>query len=217
MRPAFSTPHHLTLPHQMKNPLRLLAATAATYLLASCAGTQGTVGQTQYLDAFAPGSVPVASQQITDTVSYWDGENMSGAPSVVLDLSEQKAYFYKGGQLAGMSAICSGDDKHPTIPGNFKVIQKDKYHKSNLYGDYVDGAGNVVMKDIDVNKDRCPPGCHFDGSKMTHFMRFNGGAGMHEGYMAGYPASHGCVRMPAHMAEIFFHNVSTGTPVRVQP
>ena len=55
--------------------------------------------------------------------------------------------------------------------------------------------------------------------KVRHFYRQDrhGGAGMHEGYMAGYPASHGCVRMPAHMAEIFFHNVSTGTPVRVQP
>jgi len=40
--------------------------------------------------------------------------------------------------------------------------------------------------------------------------------GMHEGFMAGYPASHGCVRMPTRMADIFFQNVSTGTPVRVQ-
>jgi hypothetical protein len=197
----------------------LLAAAVLPLFLSSCAtqSAGAAPGQTQYLDAFAPGSVPTAPQQISDSVSYWDGDGMSGSPSVTLDLSEQKAYFYKGGQLAGISAICSGDEKHPTITGNFKVIQKDKFHKSNLYGDYVDGAGNVVMKDIDVKKDKMPPGCHFDGSKMTHFMRFNGGAGMHEGYMAGYPASHGCVRMPAHMAEIFFNNVSNNTPVRVQP
>jgi lipoprotein-anchoring transpeptidase ErfK/SrfK len=46
-------------------------------------------------------------------------------------------------------------------------------------------------------------------------MRFHGGEGMHAGFLPGYAASHGCVRMPDHMAEIFFNNVSVGTPVRV--
>jgi lipoprotein-anchoring transpeptidase ErfK/SrfK len=48
-------------------------------------------------------------------------------------------------------------------------------------------------------------------------MRFNGGIGMHEGFLPGFPASHGCVRMPGHMAEIYFANVTTGTPVTVRP
>jgi hypothetical protein len=202
----------------MKSALCYLAAAFAAVLLSSCAGTKSpaTTGQTDYLDAFAPGSVPSASQQMADSVTYWDGDGMSGSPAVTLDLSEQKAYFYKGGELAGISAICSGDEKHPTVTGNFKVTEKDKYHKSNLYGDFVDAAGNVVLKDAEVKRDKCPPGARFEGSKMTHFMRFNGGAGMHEGFMAGYPASHGCVRMPAHMAEIFFNNVAVGTPVKVQ-
>jgi lipoprotein-anchoring transpeptidase ErfK/SrfK len=62
-----------------------------------------------------------------------------------------------------------------------------------------------------------PPGCRFDGAKMTHFMRIVGGIGMHEGFLPGYPASHGCIRMPARMAEIFFHNVSIGTPCTIRP
>ena len=153
-----------------------------------------------------------------DTVSYWDGDSLSGPASIVLDISDQKAYFYKGGQLAGVSMICSGNEaeNHITPRGSFKIIQKDRWHKSNLYGDFVDSAGNIVRANVDVTKDKAPPGSHFDGSKMHWFMRFTGGVGMHEGFMAGYPASHGCVRMPTRMADIFFQNVSTGTPVRVQ-
>lgn len=196
--------------------LRLLIPTAAL-VLASCSSGGGPRGQTQYLEAFAPQSVPHSSLYNADQVSYWDGDGMSGSPSITIDLSDQMAYFYKGGQLAGVSALSTGDEKHPTKTGSFKVIQKDQWHKSNLYGDYVDGAGNVVMANIDVSKDKAPPGTRFDGSKMHHFMRFVGGIGMHEGYLPGYPASHGCVRMPAHMAATFFNNASVGTPVTVRP
>jgi lipoprotein-anchoring transpeptidase ErfK/SrfK len=199
--------------------LSRLACLSALVFSASCAmqGPSGPAGPTQYLEAFAPQSLPTSDTFMTDNVSHWDGEGMSGSPSVVIDLSDQKAYFYKGGRLAGVSALSTGDAKHRTPSGTFKIIEKDKWHKSNLYGDYVDGAGNVVMKDIDVTKDPKPPGTRFDGSKMTHFMRFTGGIGMHEGFLPGYPASHGCVRMPGHMAETYFHNVSLGTPVTVRP
>jgi lipoprotein-anchoring transpeptidase ErfK/SrfK len=52
---------------------------------------------------------------------------------------------------------------------------------------------------------------------MPFFMRFSGAIGMHEGYLPGYPASHGCIRLPKHMAEIFFKAASVGTPVEVVP
>ena len=62
-----------------------------------------------------------------------------------------------------------------------------------------------------------PPGGVFDGARMPYFMRITGGVGMHEGFLPGYPASHGCIRMPGFMAENFFHNVEVGTPVKIQP
>ena len=197
--------------------LQFLSLPALALLLASCDTTNGPRGQTQYLDAFNPGSVPQTSAGVVDTVSYWDGDAVSGPASIVLNLGEQKAYFYKGGQLAGVSLICTGNEEHRSVTGSFKIFEKDLDHKSNLYGDFVDGAGNIVKANVDITKDKAPPGSHFDGSKMHHFMRFNGGAGMHEGFMAGYPASHGCIRMPAQMATIFFNNVSIGTPVKVVP
>lgn len=158
---------------------------------------------------------PDPQLDLQDNVSYWDGDGISGPPSVTISLSEQKAYFYKGATLVGISRISSGKDGHDTTPGNWKIIQKNKNHRSNLYGDYVDAAGNKVVRDIDVNKDPRPPGTTFLGASMPNFMRFHGGEGMHAGFLPGYAASHGCVRMPEHMSEIFFANVEVGTPVRV--
>jgi lipoprotein-anchoring transpeptidase ErfK/SrfK len=75
--------------------------------------------------------------------------------------------------------------------------------------------GNVVKKDVELGKDPKPPGSMFKGAPMPYFMRITGGVGMHEGYLPGYPASHGCIRMPGKMAQIFFSNVELGTPVTV--
>jgi len=152
-----------------------------------------------------------------DNVSYWDGDGVSGSPSIRLSLSEQRAYFYKGDELVGISLISSGREGLNTVTGNFHIIQKDKDHKSSEFGDYVDDTGAIVKKDVDRKKDPIPPGAHFDGAKMPNFMRIVGGTGLHEGFLPGYPASHGCIRMPGFMAETFFNNVSVGTPVTVLP
>jgi len=141
---------------------------------------------------------------------------VQGAPSIRISLGEQRAYFYKGGQLVGVSAIATGREGYATPTGNFKIIQKSKDHKSNLYGNYVDPrTGEIIQKDVAVKKDPKPPGAVFDGASMPYFMRIVGGVGMHEGFLPGYPASHGCIRMPGFMAERFFDSVTMGTPVAV--
>ena len=101
--------------------------------------------------------------------------------------------------------------------GNYKIIQKDLEHSSSRYGDYVDLYDNVVVPNIDNEKDPKPPGTKYKGAPMPYFMRIVGGVGMHAGYLPGYPASHGCIRMPEFMAENFFNNVEVGTPVTVTP
>lgn len=174
-----------------------------------------TSSTTRYL---TPGGQVVAkpsSVGIADTVSYWDGDGVSGAPSITIDLGEQKAFFYRDGRLVGISMISSGREGYSTPSGNFKITQKNKDHVSNLYGDYVDAGGNVVVSNVGVKRDPKPPGTSFRGAPMPYFMRFAGGVGMHAGFLPGFPASHGCIRMPERMAEIFFANVSHGTPVRV--
>lgn len=151
-----------------------------------------------------------------DDVSYWDGDGVSGSPSIRISLGEQKAYFYKGGQLVGVSILSSGREGFNSPTGSFRILQKNRDHVSSIYGNYVDAqTGEIVMKDIDRRKDRMPKGAVYDGARMPYFMRFTGGVGMHEGFLPGYPASHGCIRMPGFMAEKFFSNVSVGTPVVV--
>jgi len=156
-----------------------------------------------------------SSQSNLDNVSYWDGDQATGAPSIRINLSEQRAYFYKGGELVGLSTISSGREGFGTNIGTFKVLQKDKDHVSSRFGDYVDRGGKIIQKEVDRDKDPLPKGALYDGARMPYFMRFVGGTGMHEGFLPGYPASHGCIRMPGRMAEIFFNNVALGTPVTV--
>jgi hypothetical protein len=169
---------------------------------------------TVYVGGFRP---PTQEKRAShDTVSYWDGDGISGPPSIDISINHQRAYFFKGAQLVGVSSISTGREGFGTPMGNFKIIQKNKDHKSNLYGDYVTKDGTVVQKDVDVKKDPRPPGTVLDGAKMPYFMRITGGVGMHEGFLPGYAASHGCIRMPGFMAEKFFDNVSVGTPVTVR-
>ena len=151
-----------------------------------------------------------------DNMSYWDGNSSTGPSRIRISRPEQKAFFYKGDQLVGVSAISTGREGFDTPAGNYAIQQKDLHHVSGKYGDYVDSQGNVVMKDVDRTKDKMPPGARYDGAKMPFFMRVNGGVGMHEGFLPGYPASHGCIRMPGFMAEAFFNSVSVGTPVTIE-
>lgn len=141
----------------------------------------------------------------------------SGSPSIRINLSEQKAYFYKGSRLVGVSLISSGKRGFSTSPGHFRVLAKRPNHRSSIYGSYVDSStGRVVKADVDTRKHRRPPGTHYRGAKMNHYIRFNGGIGLHaSGHVPRYPASHGCVRMPPHMASKFYQYARVGMPVRV--
>ncbi len=177
---------------------------------------QGEGYETLYLGAdgrVASTRVKAAKRQES---GFWQGDSMSGAPSILIDLGRQEAVFYKGGQVAGVSPISSGREGYATPTGNYSIIQKNRDHRSNLYGNYVDGMGNVVVKNIGVAEDPRPAGTHFEGASMPYFMRITGGVGMHAGYLPGVPDSHGCIRMPEEMAEIFFANAPAGTPVAVR-
>jgi lipoprotein-anchoring transpeptidase ErfK/SrfK len=172
-------------------------------------------GDSGYLGASAQtGAAPLPGS--VDSVSFWDGEGVKGASRIEIRLSDQRAYFYKGDILVGVSAISSGKEGFDTPPGNYKIMQKDKDHRSTLYGEFVDiKSGAVINDDVDIKVDKVPKGAKFLGAPMPNFMRVVGGVGMHAGYLPGVAASHGCIRMPLFMSENFFSNVQIGTPVTV--
>ncbi len=134
--------------------------------------------------------------------------------SVEIDLQEQRAYLLENGRPVLASPISSGRYGHLTEDGSFKVIEKERNHYSSIYGKIVDASGRTVVADADVDM-KVPSGCRFVPAPMPYFMRFHGSDGMHAGYLPGYPASHGCVRMPDQYAVAFFNAVSVGTPVTV--
>ena len=151
-----------------------------------------------------------------DEISYWDGAASRGEPRIVIDLEQQRAYFYKGGKIVGISVVSTGREGYDTPSGEFRITQKDLTHVSSIYGDYVDRSGQVVMENVDVTKDPQPRGTVFRGAPMPYFLRIQGGIGMHAGYLPGYPASHGCIRLPKEMAAHFFQNATIGTPVAIR-
>jgi len=202
----------------MKLPLPSLAVAAAagTLFLSGCVTDPRFDESTIYLGDIRHNARPEPERAPFDNISYWDGDGVTGSPKVVIRLSEQRAYFYKGGQLVGVSVISTGREGYDTVTGNFKITEKDIDHTSNLYGEYVDiNTGQVVVKDVDTRKDKKPPGTKYVGAPMPYFMRIVGGTGMHEGFLPGYPASHGCIRMPEFMAQNFYANVELGTPVTI--
>ncbi|MGC4015055.1 MAG: L,D-transpeptidase family protein [Luteolibacter sp.] len=204
----------------MKAAIRSSLLVLVAALAASCApsGPQ----KSDYLRDYNRNNGPTGKGEhhsapaIPDDISYWDGEGATGAPLVRINRGEQKAYFYKGGQLVAISKISSGNEDHGTPPGRYKITQKDKDHKSSTYGAIKDKAtGQMVNDNADI---RTPvlAGQIYYPAPMPYFMRFADGIGMHTGYLPGYAASHGCIRMPDHMARHFFENVEVGTPVIVE-
>src|SRR5438034_937404 len=205
-------PDFVLMSHWSFRSLTLFLTGLWALLLLGCEADNAP--QSQYLGGIY-GNNPVSTYAPQDSVSYWDGDGVSGKASIKIKLGEQRAYFYKSGQLVGISQLSTGREGLSTPSGSFSIIQKDVAHVSSKYGDYVDAEDSVVAPNVDVDKDRKPPGTHFKGAPMPYFMRIVGGVGMHAGYLPGYPASHGCIRMPEFMAENFFKSVSSGTPVTI--
>jgi lipoprotein-anchoring transpeptidase ErfK/SrfK len=189
-------------------PVPLLAAAAILVLCAGCEELENAQQTaTNAVKAVVAPNAPTG---------FWHDNDVSGSPKIVVHLSEQKAYFYKGKILVGESTVSTGKKGFGTPPGHYHVVSKDRNHVSSEFGDYVDDEGHVVKGNVDNRKDPRPPGSHFDGARMPFCMHFNGGYAMHQGYVPPFAASHGCIRIPHGMAEHFFDAAPEGTSIIVK-
>lgn len=214
----------LQLPPLMRQIHLVSSAVALVALFSvSCFQPSGP-RRTGYMSGFAgnPNAVPDNGKHhsppaIHDDFSYWEGDGVAGAPMIKINRAKQTASFYKGGVLVGVSKISSGTEDHGTPPGTYKITQKSKDHKSSAYGVFKNRTtGQTTNDNVDIRIDKPGPNEIFYNAPMPNFMRFNGGIGMHTGYLPGYAASHGCIRMPHAMSTKFFENVQIGTPVIVE-
>lgn len=137
---------------------------------------------------------------------------------VVVSISKQRAFLMKGDEIVIETPISSGKAARPTPQGNFRILEKDPDHRSNIYGAFCDSQRRIVRDGVSSKIDSAPSGTHFIGAPMKWFMRLTDqGVGMHVGVLPGYAASHGCVRLPADIAPLIYKKVQIGTPVEVGP
>ena len=119
----------------------------------------------------------------------WHPEIAPDGPVVlVVSLDQQLAYVYRNGIAIGVSTISSGKPGKDTPTGVFTILQKNKDHKSNLY----------------------------NNAPMPYMQRLTwDGIALHGGTLPGYPASHGCVRLPHPFAAKVYGITRTGDTVVV--
>jgi lipoprotein-anchoring transpeptidase ErfK/SrfK len=139
---------------------------------------------------------------------------MASQTRVIINLSDQSASLVQQGRIILVSPIASGKSGWSTPTGNFTIFNKDIDHRSQSFGLIVDAYGRVVNPNASPGT-YVPRGDHYQPAPMPYFMEFSRAVGMHAGFLPGYPASHGCVRMPRDLAALFFQRVQIGTPVTV--
>ncbi len=145
-------------------------------------------------------------------------ESAPGPAKVRIELDEQKAYIYKGGQLTAWTYLASGRENHQTPQGTFRIMEKQSEKSSSQYGMILDANGNVIDSDATNGVEPIPPGGRFVGAPMPYWMRLTGhGIGMHAGHIPnpGLPASHGCIRLPSDVAARLYEVVDVGTEVTI--
>jgi lipoprotein-anchoring transpeptidase ErfK/SrfK len=136
---------------------------------------------------------------------------------VLISLAKQRVYLMTGEQVYIDSPVSTGKRVGMTPTGRFSVLEKDLNHRSSVYGNFVDHGGRIVRSGVSTRVDSAPSGTHYEGAPMKYFCRLtSGGVGMHIGILPGYPASHGCVRLPAEIAPIIYAKVRIGTKVVIE-
>ncbi len=143
-------------------------------------------------------------------------DSVSQPLAIHVCLTKQRVYLLVGGKIAVDSPISSGRRPGWTPKGEFTILEKDQNHRSNLYGEFIDAGGKTLKSNVCTRSDAAPSGGSFRGASMKYFMRLTPeGVGMHAGILPGYPASHGCIRLPLEMAKIIYSTVTVKTPVSV--
>ncbi len=128
-----------------------------------------------------------SKQKNADVETIADIDN--GEPMVlVVSVGQQKVDVYRGTQLITTSQVSTGTAAHPTLIGAFSILEKQRWHHSNMYS----------------------------GAPMPWMNRITwSGTALHAGVVPGYPASHGCIRLPYSFAPKLFQITTPGDNVIV--
>jgi hypothetical protein len=112
----------------------------------------------------------------------------AGSLFLVIHLTTQRALLYRDGIPIAASTISTGSKGRETPTGVFTILQKEVFHRSGTY----------------------------DNAPMPYMQRLTSkGVAMHGGNLPGYPASHGCIRLPKAFAKLLYGITVLGTPVMI--
>ena len=120
---------------------------------------------------------------------WWKPQLSPHGPLVVLvSIPQQTMHVYRNGILIGRSTVSTGTKGHSTPGGVFSILEKEKTHHSKKY----------------------------DNAPMPYMQRLTwSGIAMHSGHLPGYPASHGCIRLPYDFSQLLFDATANGGTVVV--
>jgi lipoprotein-anchoring transpeptidase ErfK/SrfK len=183
-----------------RNREALLAMTASAALLVALTSSanglpfnlQPSGSPSEAARPAKPNGTAVASRDKASTKAKEGPEDVAakakGVLSVVISVDKQQLTLYSDGHPIARSRVSTGTASHPTPTGVFSVIQKDRWHRSNLYY-------NAPM---------------FFMQRITW-----SGVAMHQGIVPNYPASHGCIRLPEAFARQMWGITKLGVRVVV--
>src|SRR6516164_5441512 len=116
------------------------------------------------------------------------GQMPKGPLQIVGSIGNQKVMLFSNGVRVAQGPVSTGVPGRPTPTGVFSIIEKDRYHHSNLYSN----------------------------APMPYMQRITwSGVALHEGVLPGYPASHGCIRMSHDFAQKLWPITNLGVRVIV--
>ena len=167
----------------MMTPVPLIAAPALAQQTAYADEGQAVAARAEMADKFGIEELEPGQFRWADEIPA------SGPTRIVISLSDQMGYVYRGDDLIGVTTVSSGKTDHETPTGVFPILAKERLHRSKTY----------------------------ENAPMPFMQRLNDyGVALHAGNVPGYPASHGCVRLPAKFAARLFNLTQTGSPVIIE-
>jgi lipoprotein-anchoring transpeptidase ErfK/SrfK len=139
-------------------------------------------------DAVTTVAVEEAAATLAPNQFVWNDVASDEPVNIVINVGEQRAYVYRGGQMVAAATVSTGKDGKETPSGTFTILQKKVDHRSNLY----------------------------DSAPMPFMQRLTwDGVAIHAGKNPGFPASHGCIRVPTAFAKKLYEVTTLGTEVTV--
>ena len=134
------------------------------------------------------GTVETAVATLAPNHFVWNDTGTTDPVRIVINIAEQRAYVYRGEALVAATTVSTGRDGKDTPSGTFTVLQKQIDHRSTLY----------------------------NSAPMPFMQRLTwDGVAIHAGQNPGFPASHGCVRVPLAFAKKLYGITTVGTQVTV--